>query len=116
MATKKAIREKTLYCSFCGKDQHKVKKLIAGPSVFVCGRMLELCKTDSATRWAGRHRGAATPRPSCPRRPTSRAPGQLALIARSRQAHAGVAVYTHKLPAQRQGQEDDVELAKASIC
>ena len=28
--------EKTLYCSFCGKSQHEVKKLIAGPSVFIC--------------------------------------------------------------------------------
>ena len=37
MAEKKgSSSEKTLYCSFCGKSQHEVKKLIAGPSVFVC--------------------------------------------------------------------------------
>jgi ATP-dependent Clp protease ATP-binding subunit ClpX len=35
--------EKTLYCSFCGKSQHEVKKLIAGPSVFVCDECIELC-------------------------------------------------------------------------
>ena len=35
--------EKTLYCSFCGKSQHEVKKLIAGPSVFICDECIELC-------------------------------------------------------------------------
>jgi ATP-dependent Clp protease ATP-binding subunit ClpX len=44
MAEKKgASGEKTLYCSFCGKSQHEVKKLIAGPSVFVCDECIELC-------------------------------------------------------------------------
>jgi len=44
MADKKgASSEKTLYCSFCGKSQHEVKKLIAGPSVFVCDECIELC-------------------------------------------------------------------------
>ncbi len=35
--------DKILYCSFCGKSQHEVKKLIAGPSVFVCDECVELC-------------------------------------------------------------------------
>ena len=35
--------EKLLYCSFCGKSQHEVKKLIAGPSVFICDECIELC-------------------------------------------------------------------------
>ena len=35
--------QKTLYCSFCGKSQHEVKKLIAGPSVFVCNECIDLC-------------------------------------------------------------------------
>ena len=44
MAEKKGTSsEKTLYCSFCGKSQHEVKKLIAGPSVFVCDECVELC-------------------------------------------------------------------------
>ena len=34
---------KLLYCSFCGKSQHEVKKLIAGPSVFICDECVELC-------------------------------------------------------------------------
>src|SRR6202790_5559733 len=36
--------DKTLYCSFCGKSQHEVRKLIAGPTVFVCDECVELCE------------------------------------------------------------------------
>ncbi|MDZ4355031.1 MAG: ATP-dependent Clp protease ATP-binding subunit ClpX [Variovorax sp.] len=44
MAEKKGTSsEKTLYCSFCGKSQHEVKKLIAGPSVFICDECIDLC-------------------------------------------------------------------------
>jgi ATP-dependent Clp protease ATP-binding subunit ClpX len=44
MADKKGnSSEKVLYCSFCGKSQHEVKKLIAGPSVFICDECIELC-------------------------------------------------------------------------
>ena len=39
----KKIKNKTLYCSFCGKSQHEVEKLIAGPTVFICGECIELC-------------------------------------------------------------------------
>ena len=35
--------DKLLYCSFCGKSQHEVRKLIAGPSVYVCDECVELC-------------------------------------------------------------------------
>jgi len=62
MADKKgSSSEKVLYCSFCGKSQHEVRKLIAGPSVFVCDECVDLCNdiireeiqekdTDSGTR------------------------------------------------------------------
>jgi len=40
---KKSKSDKLLYCSFCGKSQHEVRKLIAGPSVFVCDECVELC-------------------------------------------------------------------------
>ena len=47
----------TLYCSFCGKSQHEVRKLIAGPTVFICDECVELCmdiireeKTSSLTK------------------------------------------------------------------
>ena len=43
MSEKKSGSEKLLYCSFCGKSQHEVKKLIAGPSVFICDECIELC-------------------------------------------------------------------------
>src|SRR4029434_4839434 len=44
MAEKKgSSSEKTLHCSFCGKSQHEVKKLIAGPSVFICDECIDLC-------------------------------------------------------------------------
>ncbi|MDD3355046.1 ATP-dependent Clp protease ATP-binding subunit ClpX [Zoogloea sp.] len=43
MADKKTSGEKLLYCSFCGKSQHEVRKLIAGPSVFICDECIELC-------------------------------------------------------------------------
>ena len=43
MAEKKGGGEKLLYCSFCGKSQHEVKKLIAGPSVFICDECIDLC-------------------------------------------------------------------------
>ena len=37
------VGEKLLYCSFCGKSQHEVRKLIAGPSVFICDECIDLC-------------------------------------------------------------------------
>ncbi len=43
MAIDKSKEGKLLYCSFCGKSQHEVRKLIAGPSVFVCDECIELC-------------------------------------------------------------------------
>ena len=43
--------EKLLYCSFCGKSQHEVRKLIAGPSVFICDECIELCNDIIAEEW-----------------------------------------------------------------
>ena len=44
MATNSTSDSKnTLYCSFCGKSQHEVRKLIAGPTVFICDECVELC-------------------------------------------------------------------------
>ena len=39
----RATSKNTLYCSFCGKSQHEVRKLIAGPTVFICDECVELC-------------------------------------------------------------------------
>src|SRR5665213_3204986 len=43
MSENKSDGTKLLYCSFCGKSQHEVRKLIAGPSVYVCDECVELC-------------------------------------------------------------------------
>ena len=43
MASDKKPGDKLLYCSFCGKSQHEVRKLIAGPTVFICDECVELC-------------------------------------------------------------------------
>ena len=59
----------TLYCSFCGKSQHEVKKLIAGPTVFICDECVELCNDiiqeenkESKTKSSGR---IPTPKEIC---------------------------------------------------
>src|SRR5690242_18124011 len=43
MSNEKGSDEKVLYCSFCGKSQHEVHKLIAGPAVYVCDECISLC-------------------------------------------------------------------------
>ena len=51
----------TLYCSFCGKSQHEVRKLIAGPTVFICDECVELCmdiiREENKTTWSSRATG-----------------------------------------------------------
>ena len=43
MAKTEGDNKSTLFCSFCGKSQHEVRKLIAGPTVFICDECVELC-------------------------------------------------------------------------
>jgi ATP-dependent Clp protease ATP-binding subunit ClpX len=63
--------EKLLYCSFCGKSQHEVRKLIAGPSVFICDECIELCNDIIREESAGDKSGKTarsdlpTPREIC---------------------------------------------------
>ena len=58
-----------LYCSFCGKSQHEVKKLIAGPSVFICDECVELCmdiiKEETKSSLFKNEEGVPTPREIC---------------------------------------------------
>src|SRR5258706_2947359 len=49
----KSSGDKLLYCSFCGKSQHEVRKLIAGPSVFICDECIELCNDIIREEGAG---------------------------------------------------------------
>ncbi len=58
-----------LYCSFCGKSQHEVRKLIAGPTVFICDECVELCmdiiKEESKDTFVNNHEGVPTPQEIC---------------------------------------------------
>ena len=55
----------TLYCSFCGKSQHEVRKLIAGPTVFICDECVELCMDiiREETKSSGLKSGDGVPTP-----------------------------------------------------
>src|ERR1700760_235993 len=60
----------TLYCSFCGKSQHEVRKLIAGPTVFICDECVELCndiirEETKATLVSRKDGGVPSPQESC---------------------------------------------------
>ncbi len=59
----------TLYCSFCGKSQHEVRKLIAGPTVFICDECVELCmdiiREEGKGSIAKTHEGVPTPQEIC---------------------------------------------------
>ena len=55
MAEKSSSGDKLLYCSFCGKSQHEVRKLIAGPSVFICDECIELCNDIIREETQGEH-------------------------------------------------------------
>jgi len=58
-----------LYCSFCGKSQHEVRKLIAGPTVFICDECVELCmdiiKEENKDSIVNNHEGVPTPQEIC---------------------------------------------------
>ena len=75
MSDKKSSSEKLLYCSFCGKSQHEVKKLIAGPSVFICDECIDLCndiiRDESSTDAPGVSKSDLPTPPHSPRPATS---------------------------------------------
>ena len=58
-----------LYCSFCGKSQHEVRKLIAGPTVFICDECVELCmdiiKEENKSSLVKHQDGVPTPKEIC---------------------------------------------------
>ena len=69
MSDDKKNDDKLLYCSFCGKSQHEVKKLIAGPTVFICDECVELCmdiiKEENKDTLAKYQEGVPSPREIC---------------------------------------------------
>jgi ATP-dependent Clp protease ATP-binding subunit ClpX len=120
MADKKgASGEKVLYCSFCGKSQHEVKKLIAGPSVFICDECIELCNdiirdevpADAPAQREGRHR-SDLPVPA----EIKTSLDQYVIGQDVAKRTLSVAVYNHykRLKHQSAG-KDEVELTKSNI-
>lgn len=69
MSTKTGDSKNTLYCSFCGKSQHEVRKLIAGPTVFICDECVELCmdiiREEHKTSQISSREGVPTPKEIC---------------------------------------------------
>ena len=118
MADKKGnSSEKTLYCSFCGKSQHEVKKLIAGPSVFICDECIDLCNDiirdelpalEDATKERSELPTPAEIKNNLDNYVIGQEPAKRAL---------SVAVYNHykRLKHKEGAKKDDVELSKSNI-
>lgn len=116
MTEKKSGGEKLLYCSFCGKSQHEVKKLIAGPSVFICDECIELCNDIIRDELAGdpateSGKGSLpTPKEICA------ILDQYVIGQSVAKRILSVAVYNHyKRLKHLGGHHDEVELSKSNI-
>jgi ATP-dependent Clp protease ATP-binding subunit ClpX len=113
--TDKVGGEKLLYCSFCGKSQHEVRKLIAGPSVFICDECIDLCNdiireeasTDTGTK--AQKSDLPSPHEIC------EILDQYVIGQIEAKKILSVAVYNHYKRLKTGGKQDDVELAKSNI-
>ncbi|AEJ01725.1 ATP-dependent Clp protease ATP-binding subunit clpX [Nitrosomonas sp. Is79A3] len=114
----KASSEKLLYCSFCGKSQHEVRKLIAGPSVFICDECIDLCNDiireemqgDDATKLVKSN--LPVPREIC------QILDQYVIGQESAKKILSVAVYNHYKRLKnvtKSDDTDDIELSKSNI-
>jgi len=104
---------KLLYCSFCGKSQHEVRKLIAGPSVFVCDECVELCNDiireemqDKTTTG-----GDKLPKPH----EINEVLNEYVIGQNRAKRVLSVAVYNHYKRLDVQDKKDEVELSKSNI-
>jgi ATP-dependent Clp protease ATP-binding subunit ClpX len=118
MAEKKGSRDKTLYCSFCGKSQHEVKKLIAGPSVFICDECIDLCNDIIRDETASTELGAPAATDTLPTPAEIKAHlDQYVIGQEAAKKTLAVAVYNHykRLRHNDEVKKSGVELAKSNI-
>jgi ATP-dependent Clp protease ATP-binding subunit ClpX len=105
--------EKLLYCSFCGKSQHEVKKLIAGPSVYVCDECVELCN-DIIREEMEEESSTAIRKLPTPREINAILNDYVIRQDRAKRVLA-VAVYNHYKRLEVKHKKDDIELSKSNI-
>ena len=104
---------KLLYCSFCGKSQHEVKKLIAGPSVFICDECVELCNDIISEELQEQAASSVT---KLPRPQEIKEILDDYVIGQSQAKKVlAVAVYNHYKRLEVKHKKDDVELSKSNI-
>src|SRR5882724_10686019 len=115
MSEKSSSGEKLLYCSFCGKSQHEVRKLIAGPSVFICDECIELCndiiREETASDKGGKGAKSDLPTP----REIRQILDQYVIGQDTAKKILSVAVYNHYKRLKHLSKNDEVELAKSNI-
>ncbi|NNJ73703.1 MAG: ATP-dependent Clp protease ATP-binding subunit ClpX, partial [Anderseniella sp.] len=103
----------TLYCSFCGKSQHEVRKLIAGPTVFICDECVELCmdiiREENKTSLVKSRDGVPTPTEICT------VLDDYVIGQFQAKRVLSVAVHNHYKRLAHAAKNNDVELAKSNI-
>ncbi len=104
---------KLLYCSFCGKSQHEVRKLIAGPSVFICDECVELCN-DIIREEMQEGIGEATSKLPKPRE-INDILDQYVIGQEQAKKVLSVAVYNHYKRLEASDAKEDIEIAKSNI-
>ena len=110
----KKLGDKLLYCSFCGKSQHEVRKLIAGPSVFVCDECITLCNDIMREEIQGDQ--SKTDKSDLPVPKDICATLDEYVIGQEQAKKIlSVAVYNHYKRLKNLGKKDDIELAKSNI-